>query len=426
VSTHGRRQERREMTPGPVGPGSVPARSVSATLRPGRRAGGAGITVLATVVALGALAGCGSSKNGAGAASGSGSGSGKTTTVSIDLTPQGCAPKPAKISAGQVQFNVTNKNADAVSEAELRTSDLAKILGEQENLTPGLSGGFALTIQPGSYKISCPGADEPHATLTVSGQTSGASWQSSPQLSAAVQGYSGYISDNTASLVSQTQQFCKAIGKGDMEQARVAYPRARVYYERIEPVAEIWGDLDTQIDGRWENPVTVKSQFMGFHRLEQLMWEDNTLAGAPKLCADLVTHEQQLLKLVRSAQYNPLEMASGATDLINEAGTAKISGEEERYSNTDLPVFQANVDGAMEIVSLLKPYLQQKDASLLSLIQRRDDAIAQQMTKLKASPGYDDTGYVEYSTVLDTQRRQLSAAVNALAEALSKISLQVS
>jgi len=80
----------------------------------------------------------------------------------------------------------------------------------------------------------------------------------------------------------------------------------------------------------------------------------------------------------------------------------------------------------MEIVSLLKPYLQNKDASLLSLIQRRDDAIAQQMTRLKASPGYDDTGYVEYSTVLDSQRRQLSAAVNALAEALSKISLQVS
>ena len=55
-------------------------------------------------------------------------------------------------------------------------------------------------------------------------------------------------------------------------------------------------------------------------------------------------------------------MASGATDLINEAATSKISGEEERYSNTDLPVFQANVDGAMEVVGLLTPYLQHKDA----------------------------------------------------------------
>jgi len=84
------------------------------------------------------------------------------TTVTIDLTPQGCAPKPAKITAGAVQFNVSNTNASAVSEAELRTSNLAKILGEQENLTPGLSGGFSLDLQPGTYKINCPGASQQH------------------------------------------------------------------------------------------------------------------------------------------------------------------------------------------------------------------------------------------------------------------------
>ncbi len=47
------------------------------------------------------------------------------------------------------------------------------------------------------------------------------------------------------------------------------------------------------------------------------------------------------------------------------------------------------------------------------------------MTKYKATPGYDDTGYVEYSTVLDPQRRQLSSQVQALAESLSKMSGQV-
>ena len=93
--------------------------------------------------------------------------------MSISLTPQGCAPRPARITAGQVQFNVANQDADSVSEAELRTSDLAKILGEQENLTPGLSGGFALTLQPGTYKINCPGASQPHWTLTVSGKARG-------------------------------------------------------------------------------------------------------------------------------------------------------------------------------------------------------------------------------------------------------------
>jgi iron uptake system component EfeO len=383
-----------------------------------------GAAAIVTGLAL-AAAGC-SSSSGSSSAAKPASDSAKASTVSISLTPQGCAPKPAKVTAGEVDFNVANKDAGAVSEAELRTSDLAKILGEQENLTPGLSGGFALTLQPGTYKINCPGAAQQHWTLTVTGQASGAAWQSNPQLAAAVSGYSAYISQNVASLVTSSQQMCAAIDAKNMSQAELLYPKARVFYEKIEPVAEIWGGLDTAIDGRWENPVTVQSQFTGFHRIEQMMWADNSLAGASQMCAGLVKNEKQLLTLVRSASYNPLEMASGATDLINEAATAKIDGEEERYSNTDLPVFVANVDGAMEVVSLLTPYLQKKDPSLLALIKRRDAAITAQMVRYQATPGYDGTGYVEYSTVLDTQRRQLSGTVNAFAEALSKVSLQVS
>ncbi|HEX5291867.1 MAG TPA: iron uptake system protein EfeO [Streptosporangiaceae bacterium] len=383
-----------------------------------------GLAVITAGLAV-VAAGCGSS-SGSSASGQTASDQGQASTVSISLTPQGCAPKPAKVTAGEVDFNVANKNAGAVSEAELRTGDLAKILGEQENLAPGLTGGFALTLQPGTYTINCPGAARQHWTLTVTGQASGPAWQSNPQLAAAVSGYSSYISQNTARLVSSTQQMCAAIDAKNLGQAELRYPRARIFYERIEPVAEIWGNLDTDIDGRWENPVTVPSQFTGFHRIEQMMWADNSLAGASQMCAGLVKNEQQLLTLVRSASYNPLEMASGATDLINEAATAKIDGEEERYSNTDLPVFQANVDGAMEVVSLLRPYLEKKDPGLLTLIQRRDAAISAQMAHYQASPGYDGTGYVEYSTVLNTQRRQLSGTVNAFAEALSKVSLQVS
>jgi iron uptake system component EfeO len=242
----------------------------------------------------------------------------------------------------------------------------------------------------------------------------------------AVQGYAGYVKQNTADLVSRTQTFCKAIDAKDMNQAKVLYPQARVYYEQIEPVAEVWGSLDTSIDGRWENPVTVKSQFTGFHRLEQMLWQDNSLNGASAMCAELVKNQQQLLTLVSKAQYNPLEMAAGATDLINEAGTSKISGEEERYSNTDLPVFEANVVASMKVVGLLQPYLQGKDAGLVPQIQQRHDAVETLLTKFKATPGYGQTGYVEYTTVTKADRRQLSVAVNALAEAMSKMSAQVS
>lgn len=392
-------------------------------MRP-RRLGAAAAVVAASLALV--ASGCSSSGSSSKGSTGTAASADKSSTVKINLTSQGCEPQPAKVPAGAVEFDVTNAGAGSVSEAELRTSDLAHILGEQENLTPGLSGGFSLTIQPGTYKINCPGASKPAWTFTVTGKAAGPSWQSNPQLVTAVQGYAGYVRQNTADLVSHTQTLCQAINAQDMNQAKALYPQARVYYERIEPVAEVWGSLDTSIDGRWENPVTVKSQFTGFHRIEQMLWQDNSLNGAAAMCSGLVKNEQQLLTLVSKAQYNPLEMASGATDLINEAGTSKISGEEERYSNTDLPVFAANVEASMKVVTLLRPYLQGKDSGLVPLIQQRDAAVDSLLAHFTATPGYVKTGYVDYSTVNKSDRRELSAAVNALAEAMSKVSPEVS
>jgi iron uptake system component EfeO len=393
-----------------------------------RRRRGAAAAALAASLAL-VAAGCSGSGSGSsakGPAGGAAASGDKSSTVKIELTSQGCQPKPATIPAGAVEFDVTNSDAGSVTEAELRTNDKAHILGEQENLTPGLSGGFSLTVQPGTYKVNCPGASQPDWTFKVTGKVTGPTWQSNPQLVTAVQGYSTFVKQNTTDLVSHTQTFCQAVSSGNMNQAKVLYPQARVYYEKIEPVASVWGSLDTSIDGRWENPVTVKSQFTGFHRIEQMLWQDKSRSGAPAMCSGLVKNEQQLLTLVGSAQYNPLDMAAGATDLVNEAATAKITGEEERYSNTDLPVFEANVEASTEVITLLQPYLQTKDASTVALIKQRDASVESLLTKYKATPGYDSTGYVDYSTVSKADRKQLSTAVNALAEAMSKVSSEVS
>jgi iron uptake system component EfeO len=391
--------------------GPVPSRPVGRV-----RAALAGLAAVVTMAGVVGLAGVGASPAGAEA---------KQPTVTITLTPQGCAPKPAQVPAGQVQFNVKNKNAGAVSEAELRTSNLSHILGEQENLTPGLSGGFALVVQPGRYVINCPGAAQQHATFTVTGKSKASSWKSKSVLTAAVSQYAAYINQNVAALISSTQTMCAAIAAGHQAQAELDYPQSRIYYERIEPVAEVWGTLDTDIDGRIDNPVTDPADLEGFHKLEMLMWSNDTLTGAAAYCSQLVTNEQQLQGLVATASYDPVTTASGATDLINEAATSKITGEEERYSNTDFIVFQANVDAAMEVVGLLEPYLKKTSPQTLSKVQHENQAVEAAIAKYKASPGYDGTGYVEYSTVLDPQRRQLSAVVQAFAESLSKISGKV-
>ena len=76
-------------------------------------------------------------------------------------------------------------------------------------------------------------------------------------------------------------------------------------------MAEVWGTLDTSIDGRIDN-VASPADLEGFHKIEELMWADNTLEGASAVCTQLVQHEQQLQQLVSTASYDPVTMASGA------------------------------------------------------------------------------------------------------------------
>jgi iron uptake system component EfeO len=392
----------------------------------------AATSVLAAALVLGACGSGGGPANGGPAGGGStaspvsSGAAGQPAKVTITLTSAGCEPKPASVAAGPVEFTVQNNDAAAVTEAELKSADLAHIFAEKENLTPGLSGAFSVTLQPGRYKVQCPGAAAQNWDFTVTGEPAGPSWQSKPDLVRAVSRYTAFVGFSADSLLRSTRAFCFAVKAGNRSLAQQRYAQARVFYEQIEPVAEVFGGLDTQIDGRWQNPVTRKSEFMGFHRLEQILWDEPSMTGATALCQGLMDHEEKLVTLVSKGRYSPQEMASGATDLINEAATSKITGEEERYSHTDLVDFDANMKASMKVASLLVPYLQTVDPDLVSLIQRRNDAVQKLLTRYQAQPGYEHTGYVSYAQVAKAERRELSGVVNAFAEALSGMSAKVS
>jgi iron uptake system component EfeO len=379
----------------------------------------------ATAVAAGLLlTACGGGGNGGSGGSGSSaaakSGS-KTSAVSVTISDQGCAPSPAKVPAGPVKFSVSNKDSGRVTEAELQ--DHGKMMGEKENLTPGLSGDFSLTLDAGSYQVYCPGAAQDHAAFTVTGSAA-KSWKDNPQLVAATSQYAAWVAGEAGQLATATDAFTKAVKAGDMEQAQVLYGKARIHYERIEPTAEIWGDLDGRIDGRIDDAPSP-DKFTGFHRIEQALWQKKSLAGMSAIADQLDADVHQLDSQVKTVEYQPAEIANGATDLVNEIQSSKITGEEERYSHTDLLDFDGNLAGADEAVKVLLPVLEKKDPSLASTIAERYRQTATALAKYESRPGYEETGYVNYSTVTSAQRRVLSQAVDAYAESVSKIAAEI-
>jgi iron uptake system component EfeO len=396
-------------------PAVIPARAVdgpqgTATARAVRAARGVGAATLALF-----LVGCGSG--------GPAPAGGDAQTVRVVLHPDGCEPSPASVPTGSTTFEVRNDDASAVSEAELQQG--GKILGEKENLTPGLSGSFTLRLDPGTYQMFCPGAATDTWTFTVSGSGAAGSEQSaSPAAAAAVSGYHRYVVDQVDELVPATAAFAGAVRDGDLDMAKRLFARARAPYERIEPVAESFGDLDPEIDARIDD-VENPADWTGFHRIEKALWVDGSLAGMTPIADKLVTDVGKLQRLVDSATYQPAQMANGATELLDEVATSKVTGEEDRYSHTDLSDFEANVAGARAAFHLLQPMLRGTDPGLATTIEARFEALLAALAVHRSDPGYQDSGFVDYSTVTEPQRRALSQSVDALAEPLSQVAAKV-
>jgi len=360
-------------------------------------------------------AGCGGS--------GGTSSSGGATKVTVTLTADGCAPKPAKVKAGPATFEVTNSGASSVSEAELLQN--GTIVGEKENLTPGLSGTFSLNLKAGTYQMYCPNAKTERTPFTVTG-TAGKSSQDpkvSAALNQAVAGYRTYAVDQVNKAIPATKKFTDAVRDGDIDRAKELFGDARQPYERIEPVAESFGTLDPSIDAR-ENDVTDPSKWTGFHRIEKALWKDHSLAGMKPVADRLDSDMARLKARVEKSSFQPAQLANGATELLNEVASSKITGEEDRYSHTDLSDFEANLDGAQKAFDLLEPGLKLTDPSLAGRVSTQFGKVADALAKHEGD--YSGTGYVDYSTVGSADRRTLTQKVDALAEPLSQVAAKVS
>jgi iron uptake system component EfeO len=336
----------------------------------------------------------------------------KSATVKVNIDDDGC-PAKLKVKAGPTTFEVTNSGSGDVSEFEILKGD--QILGEKENIAPGLNGGFSLTLKAGTYTTKCPGGSK-HSTgkLVVEGAT--AKLTAAGQT--AVDQYRQYLEAQTAGLVTATKAFTDAVDAGNLDQAKALYAPARVAYERIEPVAETFGDLDPEIDAR-EGDVP-KKEWGGFHSVEKKLWVDGSTTGLSSDTAGLNEHVAQLAKLVQDVELQPGTIANGAVELLNEVSASKITGEEERYSHTDLVDFEANVQGAQAAFDAVKPILQTKDPTLATEIDAKFAAV---MTAL--DPYRSGTTFVSYTDLTDTDTKALAQVIDALAEPLSQVGKQV-
>ena len=361
---------------------------------------------LAVAVLL-ATAACGSPDE-TGAAGGKG-------PITVEATDTTCKVARSEAAAGTIEFTVRNTGSK-VNEFYLY-GDGDQIIGEVENLTPGLTRTFHVEVaSPGTYETACkPGMKGKgiRADFTVTGAT--ASQAPDAAMATAVKTYQGFVSAQSDELLTRTTEFVALVKAGKVEEAKAAFPVARGPWERIEPVAESFGDLDPMIDGR-EDVVEEGMKFTGFHRLEKDLWVTGLQADSGAIADKLLVDVKEILAKAKAVQLNKLQLANGAKGLLDEVAVGKITGEEDRYSHTDLYDFDENVKGSKAAIDALRPVLKARDGSLLASIDTRFAALDTELDKYRT-----DAGFQLYTALSKDQVKALSVAVDAVSEDISKV-----
>ncbi|HEX4751257.1 MAG TPA: iron uptake system protein EfeO [Solirubrobacterales bacterium] len=337
--------------------------------------------------------------------------------LSFTLTEEGCSPTEASAPAGPIEFKVENEGSSKYTELEVLDGET--LLGEHENVTEGLSGSFALTLEEGEYTVRCQeAAGEGEGVLKVTGQLK---TKKSPEIEKAVDSYKEYLLENSEELTKNTKPFVAAVIAGNIAEAKQIYPKPRINYERIEPVAESFGDLDPRIDAR-ENDVP-KSEFGGFHRIEKALWEEDTTKGMKPVAEALRADVEELEEKIKGdIKIQAVEIANGANELLTEVSTSKITGEEERYSHIDLVDFLANVEGSQVAFEAVSPLIEKKQSQLVKEVEADYEAV------YAALKPYETTkwpGFVLYTELNKSDTRKLAQMIDTLADKSALIPAQI-
>jgi iron uptake system component EfeO len=379
------------------------------------------LAVLAVAATTG-LTGCGGGGDDSSDTKVASEGAAKVANVTI-TADKGCVPDTTTLAAGGVTFKVKNVDATAVSEIELMNGD--RIVGEKENLPPGLDGEFAATVGAGKYQLYCPGATPERTTITVTGSADGVSDDTAALLKQATGGYAEYVETQTGYLVDATKELAAAIRSGDLTKAQTAYKTSRPFYEKIEPVAESFvsgkDNLDADIDAR-EGDVPAR-QWRGFHVIEKGLFQARRTAGLVPVAQRLVQDVTKLHRLTDGLSYQGTELANGAQELLDEMANGKITGEEERYSHIDLLDFANNAEGAEQAFAQLQPVLTKIDPTLTSSIKDRFSALDSLLAKYRTKG--DASGYAPYTALTKSDKLKLAAAVKDVQEPMSRVASKV-
>ena len=345
----------------------------------------------------------------------------KAADNAVTVTIQGnvCEPNEITVPAGRTTFTIVNNSKRAL---EWEILDGVMVVEERENIAPGFSQTMTVKLQPGEFDITCGLLSNPRGKLRVTPSAASEAEAARPSLVAYVgplAEYRVFLALEAGSLQDAVQALADAIQAGDLKQAQALYAPAHQAYKRVEPMAELFADLDQRLNARADyfEKREADPAFTGFHRIEWGLFGagQGDLKALTPAAGQLVADVGQLRERLRGLDIPPERMASAAAKLLRRVADNLPAGGEDRYGPAEAANLQGTLDGTKKLADLLSPLLAKAAPDLEQAVGQRFAAFSAALDPYRDGEGFKP------APLDDAQRRAIAEPVRALADDLGKV-----
>ncbi|MET7777656.1 iron uptake transporter permease EfeU [Streptomyces mirabilis] len=329
------------------------------------------------------------------------------------------APKP-----GRQTFQVRNTGS-RTSEIYLIDPVSNAVYGEVEGIAPGTTRALIATVGTGSYAWRCvPNGGKAVTSAAVRVGAGGGSVQavlpvSEKDLAAPLAAYRTYVDQGLADLQTKTRTLQSDLDADRLDQARKDWLPAHTQYASLGAAYGTFADFDAKINGRTAGLAggVDDPAFTGFHRIEYGLWHGQSAATLAPYVKQLAADVDALRKDFPKQDFDPADLPLRTHEILENTLHRELSGNADYGSGTELATTGANLDGTRELLTLLRPLIDKRNAKVIPAV----DTWMRRTEQLVLAQRAEDGSWTPLDKLSDTDRQRLDGSVGQLLEELAPI-----
>jgi len=329
----------------------------------------------------------------------------------VSVSNGGCGAGWQLAGPGWQTFQIYNGAAEG-GEVDLIDPANGAIYAEVNGLGPGTTSPMSLDVGSGSYAFRCLFDDyDPMTgpTVVVAGHTRGTPAIlpiTSNDLIAPANQYHAYVTAGLNTLVSQADALAADVRGGNLT------------YERLGAAYDSFGNFDDEIDGRPDGLAggVNSPQWTGFYRLEYGLWHGQSAAALTSVADTLAANIRALRTSWPSTEINLLDIGLRTHEILENALEFQLTGHDDYGSGSTLATTQANIQGTLELLTILRPLLAGRYAGLPAVYTWLD-RLQSLLNQDKGPNGQ----WLAVSGLTSSSRQQIDATCSQALEELAPI-----